>query len=97
MKLDRKWNLGIFWILNLSLFLFVGCASGNYYERDCFNDPSCRNNQYYNRNSGNYNYNRMYYYQQPSYNRQGGDAHHNPFHVPAGRFHNAGNPGKWKL
>ncbi|MBM9589682.1 hypothetical protein JWG41_04450 [Leptospira sp. 201903075] len=29
--------------------------------------------------------------------RTHGGGGHNPLHVPAGRYHNMGNPGKWRL
>ncbi|WP_411821705.1 hypothetical protein [Leptospira sp. 'Mane'] len=99
MKINFKLNRSNLWIPLLSaLLLVVGCASGNYYDRNCAEDQHCRNNgSSYNRNLQNYNYNNYYYQQQHRYNQGGGGSHHNPFHVPAGRFHNAGNPGKWKL
>ncbi|WP_232369482.1 hypothetical protein [Leptospira abararensis] len=49
--------------------------------------------QYQNGNGYNYPYNGgRSSFQSPHH---GGG--HNPLHVPAGRYHNMGNPGKWRL
>lgn len=45
------------------------------------------------------------YYSDRTYDARGRDFRHspynsgghNPFHVPAGRYHNVGSPGKWRL
>ncbi|WP_125170054.1 hypothetical protein [Leptospira perolatii] len=61
-------------------------------------------NRYYQSGISRYNYPYFYFYNRPSYRNNYNSPNpfqrhhtHNPFHVPSGRFHNAGHPGKWRL
>ncbi|MCW7469860.1 hypothetical protein [Leptospira kanakyensis] len=108
-KLNRqrlvRFVCSLFFVSGLAL-LGGGCVSTNGYN-DYYSDRTYdargrdfRHSPYHSGGS---------YYRQPMYNNypyQGGRSSfqsphhgggHNPFHVPAGRYHNMGNPGKWRL
>ncbi|MBL0956245.1 MAG: hypothetical protein IBJ01_15910 [Leptospira sp.] len=75
--------------------------------------PGTMNDSYYTRNPNNYgyyqrNYHSPYYersgrYGTPYYggtnqfHMPSSGGGHNPLHVPGGRYHNLGSPGKWRL
>ncbi|PKA15024.1 hypothetical protein CH363_15705 [Leptospira haakeii] len=66
----------------------------SYYECNRINSTSGTGN-YYRSSRGYYPYRN---YQNNYYTPAGsGRTGRNPFHIPAGRFHNVGRPSKWKL
>ncbi|MBM9499495.1 hypothetical protein JWG44_04430 [Leptospira sp. 201903071] len=90
-----------------SFLIFLGMSCQPYLYRsynDCGSNYS-GNCDGYRSYSSPYGYqNRGYYpnyYRNPSYNTfgtgNGGGYHHNPMHIPSGRFHNLGRPSRWKL
>ncbi|TGK38639.1 hypothetical protein EHQ12_04515 [Leptospira gomenensis] len=89
--------------LTISVFLFgIGCMTYPHrYDEDCTaaGSDACGGYRGYYSPYGfqnQYGYPR-YYRQYPRYYNNGGGSHHNPFHVPSGRYHNLGRPSKWKL
>ncbi|TGL72038.1 hypothetical protein [Leptospira kmetyi] len=94
-------SVGIFLLLSTGCYTgpyryYDDCQSmGSSYSRDCGRYSNYGYGGYGYRNQGYYPYyrNNPYYYG----NGGGGGSRHNPLHIPSGRFHNAGHPGKWKL
>ncbi|MDV6237092.1 hypothetical protein CH379_015785 [Leptospira ellisii] len=91
-------------VLTVSLFLFgIGCMTYPHrYDEDC-NSASYASCGGYRGYYSPYGFQNQYgypgYYRQYPryYNNNGGGSHHNPFHVPSGRYHNLGRPSKWRL
>ncbi|TGJ98479.1 hypothetical protein EHQ53_01795 [Leptospira langatensis] len=81
-------------LFGLMFLANLNCASMDSGYRG-YNRSGCYNCGY---NYGGY-YNNRYrqYGGYPGYQSSGGTRTHNPFFVPAGRYHNIGRPSHWRL